>query len=139
LPKSVASFCSCVLEILGAAPCVLSVAFVDRARMLAMNRQYLARDYATDVLSFSYQGESQEGVPLLGEIVIAPAVALEHARRYSTSCDREIRKLLVHGILHLLGFDHTTDGGAMNGLQRRVLRRRAIARAVPLVEMEAGR
>lgn len=91
--------------------------------MRMLNREYRGKDYATDVLSFPYEGEIEDGVPFLGEIVIAPSVAERQARRWRTSMDDEIRKLLLHGILHLLGYDHETDGGEMIRLQERLLRR----------------
>lgn len=101
-----------------------------------MNRKYLGRDYATDVLSFSYQGEMVEGLLMLGEIVIAPEVAWSQARRWRVSPEREMRKLLVHGLLHLLGYDHETDAGAMLQLQRRLVRRRAFLQGSPVAEMK---
>jgi probable rRNA maturation factor len=73
-----------------------------------------------------------EGSPILGEIVIAPEVAWRQARRWHTQLDRELRRLLTHGILHLLGCDHETDAGEMNRLQRRLLRRRVLSQAFPM-------
>ena len=99
-----------------------------------MNRQYRGRDYATDVLSFAYPGETVEGAPFLGEVVIAPEVACCQAQRWHVRPEREMRKLLAHGILHLLGYDHETDKGEMIRLQRRLLRRQGISRTGPFVE-----
>jgi len=104
--------------------------------MRALNLKYLGRDYATDVLSFGYQGEAAEGHLMLGEIVIAPEVAWHQARRWRTAPERELRRLLVHGLLHLAGYDHETDNGAMLRLQRRLLRRRALLHGSPLAEMK---
>lgn len=115
---------------------MLTVVFVNPRRMRALNRKYLGRDYATDVLSFSYQGDMVEGRPILGEVVIAPEIARSQARRWRVSPEREMRKLLVHGLLHLLGHDHETDTGAMLQLQRRLLRRRAFQEGCPLAEMK---
>jgi probable rRNA maturation factor len=78
--------------------------------MRAYNREHRGKDYPTDVLSFPY-GWSEEGFPFLGEIVIAPAAAREG-----------LGKLLIHGILHLLGYDHEVDGGKMSRLQSRLLK-----------------
>ena len=83
-----------------------------------MNYQYLRRNYATDVLSFAYKGEVMEGMRFLGEIIIAPEIAVRQA-----DPERELRKLLIHGILHLLGYDHEAAGPArrMEALETRIL------------------
>ena len=88
------------------------------------------------MLSFGYGPEAIEGVPFLGDIVICPAVACIHASRYRVSREKEMRKLLLHGILHLLGYDHETDNGEMDRLQARVLRRRRFWKAARVAEIE---
>jgi probable rRNA maturation factor len=103
--------------------------------MRQLNREYRGRDYATDVLSFGYPGEIVEGQPLLGEIVIAPEVAFRQARNWHSGPEREVRKLLIHGLLHLMGYDHEADNGEMNRIQRRMIRRQAFARGAPIAEM----
>jgi probable rRNA maturation factor len=92
--------------------------------MRSINCRFLERNYATDVLSFSYGKLRMEGVLFLGEIVIAPEIAVNQAVRNGVSPEKELRKLLVHGILHLLGYDHETDRGQMNRIQTRLLRRK---------------
>jgi rRNA maturation RNase YbeY len=128
---SVAWFCHNVLGCFSNAK-ALSVVFVNSAQMRELNQKYLRHDYATDVLSFSYKATMMEGRPFLGEIIIAPEIAAVHAARYRTSPQKELRKLLVHGILHLLGYNHETDKGQMNRLQRKLLRRKLLVRALPL-------
>jgi probable rRNA maturation factor len=95
--------------------------------MQGLNLQYRGKDYATDVLSFSYRGEKDDNLRLLGEIIVCPDVAATNASRWNTSVEREMRRLLAHGILHLTGYDHETDDGEMQRLQRRLLARRVIA------------
>lgn len=102
--------------------------------MRDLNRRFRGRDYATDVLSFEYGGKGESGVPLLGEVVISPATALRQALRWGSTHDREMRRLLVHGMLHLLGYDHTTDKGEHLAVQRRLLRRRFASRPRATVE-----
>jgi probable rRNA maturation factor len=136
---SVASFCAVVLEAFDLSSPALSIAFVSPREMRAINRQYLEHDYATDVLSFSYDRQVVEGLSLLGEIIIAPEIAALHAVRYGVEPDKEIRKLLVHGILHLLGYDHETDKGQMDRLQTKLLRRRQIADFRALAIMKVPR
>jgi probable rRNA maturation factor len=114
----------------------LSVVFINSAQMRAINQKYLRHDYATDVLSFSYRKTMMEGRPFLGEIIIAPEIAVVHATRYRTSPEKELRKLLVHGILHLLGYNHEIDEGQMIRLQRKLLRRKLLARSLPLAAMK---
>jgi probable rRNA maturation factor len=87
-------------------------------------------------MSFSYPGEVVEGLPILGEVVIAPEIARSQARRWRVSPERELRRLLVHGLLHLAGYDHAADRGAMLQLQRRLLRRRAFQQGESLAEMK---
>jgi probable rRNA maturation factor len=103
-----------------------------------MNCRYRQKDYATDVLSFSYRGVKLDGFLFLGEIVIAPGVALDHAIRYGVQPERELRRLLVHGVLHLLGYDHETDQGQMNRLQTKLLRRRFILNSPSLADFRAN-
>ena len=129
------AFCDGVVRVLGVSECALTVVFVSARKMRKLNRQYLGRDYATDVLSFGYHGERVGGVPFIGEIVICTEVAWRQAHRWKTRPEKELRKLLVHGILHLLGHDHETDSGEMTRLQRRLLRRRVCSRAAPVAEM----
>ena len=76
---------------------------------------------ATDVLSFPGE-RGPEGVHL-GDIVICPAVARDQARRLGHSPERELRTLLLHGVLHCLGHDHETDDGEMERLEARLRRR----------------
>jgi probable rRNA maturation factor len=132
-------FCAALLESLDQTKQVLSVAFVGRREMRRINCRYLDRDYPTDVLSFSYEGVWMDGSPFLGEIVIAPGVALDHAVRYGNSAEKEIRKLLVHGILHLLGYDHEMDQGQMHRIQAKLLRRRFFLNAPPLARLRVTR
>ncbi len=117
-----ASFCAEVLCQIDAAPCELSIVFVGPRAMRSLNRTYRGKDYATDVLSFVYEDGNAAGSRLQGDIVIAPAVAFENAHRFGTGAEAEMRKLLVHGILHLLGYDHETDRGEMKRIQSRLMR-----------------
>lgn len=84
--------------------CELSVTFTDDRRMRELNRVWRDIDRTTDVLSFP-----QDGGPdfsLLGDVVISLETASRQSRRYGNTVNEEIKKLLVHGILHLLGYDH---------------------------------
>jgi probable rRNA maturation factor len=87
--------------------------------MRRLNRTYRRKDYATDVLSFPAEDSSA-----LGDIVIATGVARRQAREQGHSLATEYRVLALHGLLHLLGYDHESDDGAMRRTEER-LRRRA--------------
>ncbi|MDX9820991.1 MAG: rRNA maturation RNase YbeY, partial [Syntrophales bacterium] len=82
------------------------------AEIRDFNRKYLARDSATNVISFSMrEGEFSDVNPsLLGDIVISVDTALRDAEREGISLEDELDYLLIHGILHLLGYDHERSG-----------------------------
>jgi probable rRNA maturation factor len=81
----------------------LSVSFVEEAEIEDLHVRYMDEPGSTDVLSFPLDDVDEGGTRLLGDVVIAPAVA---ARNNPSDPDAELRLLLVHGILHLLGYDH---------------------------------
>jgi rRNA maturation RNase YbeY len=87
----------------GSAPAELSVSFVDDREMEDLHVRYMDEAGPTDVLSFPLDDEEHDGVRVLGDVVIAPAVA---ARNNPQDPAAEVRLLLVHGILHILGYDH---------------------------------
>ena len=101
---------------------VVSVALVSDRTVRALNRTYRRSDYATDVLSFPHP---QSLVPhsLLGDIVIARGVARRQARDAGHSERTELRVLALHGLLHLLGYDHEHDNGRMLRVERRLRRK----------------
>jgi probable rRNA maturation factor len=96
---------------------MVNVALVTDRHMRNLNRRYRGKDYATDVLSFAEGGE------LFGDIVIATGVARRQARRFGHSELTELRVLALHGLLHLLGYDHDVDDGVMARVERRLRRR----------------
>jgi probable rRNA maturation factor len=96
----------------------VTVAVVPDARVRALNHRYRATDAATDVLSFP-AGEPGE----LGDVVIATGVAGRQARLAGHSTAVELRVLALHGLLHLLGYDHEHDDGRMARLERRLRRK----------------
>jgi probable rRNA maturation factor len=97
----------------------VSVALVADSRVRALNRRYLGIDRATDVLSFPAESASD----FLGDIVIARGVARRQAREAGHAESTELRVLALHGLLHLLGYDHERDRGAMARLERRLRRK----------------
>jgi probable rRNA maturation factor len=101
----------------------LSVVFVGEKRMRRMNKEYLGHDYVTDVITFNYADVScpnvsvghlahglgprqkHSGTTCKAEIIICPAVAVRNAKRFGISVERELKLYVVHGILHLAGYD----------------------------------
>lgn len=102
----------------GAANAELSVSFVTEEEMADLHVRYMTEEGPTDVLSFPLDDIDEDGVRVLGDVVIAPAVA---ARNNPADPASEMRLLLVHGILHLLGHDHEEEGerAAMWAIQER--------------------
>ena len=100
-----------VLRILKLLDCVdkeISISFVDDENIKQLNKQYLGRDKATNVLSFSLQeGECGNINPqILGDVVISVETAQKDAIKGKLNIEQEIDFLLIHGILHLLGYNH---------------------------------
>jgi probable rRNA maturation factor len=108
----------------------VTIALVSDARVRALNRRYRGKDYATDVLSFPATESAMEreasAERYLGDIVIATGVARRQARDLGHSLAAELRILALHGLLHLLGYDHERDRGRMRTLEQRLLRRSGV-------------
>lgn len=98
----------------------LSLALVDVERIGGLKRDFYGQDAATDVLSFPMDGPQG---PMVGDVVICPAVALKQARGLGLTLVEEMRQLVVHGIVHLGGRDHATpaDEVAMAAEERRIV------------------
>lgn len=106
---------------------VVSVALVSDARVRALNRSYRQKDCTTDVLSFPANAASPVGPStsfaskgFLGDIVIAQGLARRQAAAAGHSELTELRVLALHGMLHLLGYDHEHDTGEMARVERRL-------------------
>jgi probable rRNA maturation factor len=132
----------------------VAIALVSDARIRSLNRQFRRKDRATDVLSFSLRSVSisqrsaasrlaraagPAASPELGDIVIATGVARRQAKEARHSYQTELRVLALHGLLHLLGYDHhdEQDGGRMSRIEAR-LRRKGGLRA-GLIERSSSR
>ena len=105
----------------------VGVALVSDARMRVLNRSYRRKDYATDVLSFPADPDPApaRGPRPLGDLVIATGVAARQAGQAGHSIQTELRILALHGLLHLLGYDHEDAGdkGRMARAESRLLRK----------------
>jgi len=98
----------------------LSLVLVSDAVMRRLNREWRGRDRPTDVLSFS-QAEGAGGAPagLLGDVVISVDTARRQAAERAAPLARELDRLLIHGVLHLLGYDHERSPAEARRMQRR--------------------
>jgi probable rRNA maturation factor len=101
----------------------VTVALVSDARVRALNRQYRRKNAATDVLSFPTNPQSLVPHRFLGDIVIARGVAKRQARDAGHAELAELKVLALHGLLHLLGYDHERDNGRMRRVEVRLRRK----------------
>lgn len=83
----------------------LIINFVSSEQIKKINVQYLNHQYETDILTFNYSGSNTE---LDGEVFISPQEAALNAKRYKKEFDDEVKRLVIHGFLHLIGFDDKT-------------------------------
>lgn len=100
----------------------ITVVFVRDKKIRALNRDYRGKDYATDVLSFQASDEQDAELEFgdanyIGDIVISTDTAMRQAEEAKQTFEREVQELVIHGVLHLCGYDHETDNGEMNRLE----------------------
>jgi probable rRNA maturation factor len=121
----------------------LTICFVTDAEIARMNEAFRKKHGPTDVLSFPAQvhrgkprklralrtakAHQARGEKYLGDIAISPAAARRNAKEYGRNLPAELRILMLHGVLHLLGYDHETDDGKMNRLETKLRRRFGLA------------
>ena len=122
----------------------ITIAFVSQAEMARWNEAYRRKKGPTDVLSFPATAAASQGAPalpsyscsplaarhpplFLGDIAIAPETAKRYARKNGRTLSSEIRVLMLHGVLHLMGYDHESDQGQMNRIEQKLRRRLGIA------------
>lgn len=113
--REIATFARRVLRQLKTEAEDVAIAFVDDAAMRRLNREFRRKDKTTDVLTFPGDEPAH-----LGDIVISLQQARRQARDEKHSLATEVRYLILHGILHSMGYDHETDGGEMNALEIKV-------------------
>ena len=97
---------------------MLSIAFVSNPAIRRLNKRHLRRDRVTDVIAFAF-GRAGRNQPIVGDIYIAPGVARESAAANGVRVSDEIVRLVVHGVLHVLGYDHPETGRMKSAMWRR--------------------
>ncbi len=116
-----------ILTAVGEPTAELSLDLVGDRRMRRLNRRYRKRDASTDVLAFSMREAGSPVSSLLGDVVISLPTAARQARTRGHSLDHEVATLLVHGVLHLYGYDHERGEREARRMRRR---ERAILRSL---------
>jgi probable rRNA maturation factor len=101
----------------------LSIGLVGNAEMKKLNAKYRKKNYPTDVLSFSVENRLLIGNRLLGDVIISVEKAKQQAKERQRTLDEEMATLVIHGILHLLGYDHErsiSDARLMERLEKKI-------------------
>ena len=111
-------FATRALNAIGKSESSATIAFVSDKRIRELNRQFRGFDKPTDVLSFPAEEELN-----LGDVAVSVDTAAIQAKENGLSFDQEIAQLILHGLLHLSGYDHETDNGEMNRLELRLRRK----------------
>jgi len=115
---------------------LVSIALVSSREMARLNRRHLGHAGPTDVISFAFRANGGEAspMPIVGDIYIAPDVARENAARFRRGVREELARLVVHGTLHVLGYDHPEDASRTTSpmwrRQERLLASPAVKRAL---------
>ncbi len=115
----------------------VTIALVSDAEIARMNETFRKKEGPTDVLSFPAGRRRPRSLPratskhkageFLGDIAIAPATARRYARKHGRTLPAELRVLILHGVLHLMGYDHETDRGEMDRVERELRKRFGLA------------
>lgn len=122
------AFAEGALKVVPAVGAGVTVAFVSDRAMRELNKRWRGKSGTTDVLSFpSGQEEFEKGAGAsLGDVVISAEQAARQAGEHGLDFDGEVAQLILHGLLHLCGYDHETDSGEMNALELTLRRRLGI-------------
>ncbi len=95
----------------------VGVLFCDDPTIRSLNRHFRHKDRPTDVLSFPAGFEQQDGPPYIGDIAVSLETAARQAATAGVAVKVEVKTLLLHGILHVAGYDHESDSGEMGRLE----------------------
>ena len=117
------NFAAKALAAIGKNESSATIAFVSDKKIRELNRQFRNIDKATDVLSFP---SDEPGDMDLGDVAVSVDTAAAQAKENGLRFDEEIAQLILHGLLHLSGYDHETDNGEMNRLELRLRKKLGI-------------
>jgi len=119
-------FAARAIEVIGNRREAVTIVFVSDSAIRKLNKQFRDTDRVTDVLSFPAEPEHFENQSSLGEIVISTDRAGAQAKTNGLSLQNEIEQLILHGLLHLCGYDHETDNGEMTRLELKLRKKLGI-------------
>jgi probable rRNA maturation factor len=120
-PDAWTTFAEKALDAIGNSGSSATIAFVSDRSIRKLNQQFRGVDKATDVLSFPADEPDN-----LGDVAISVDTAAKQAKENGLQFDNEIAQLILHGLLHLSGYDHETDNGEMNRLELRLRKKLGI-------------
>ena len=124
-PKAIAALGQALLARLDRNHNTVTITFIRDRAMQQLNRDYRNTNTPTDVLAFAYHERMSDNEPdhnpdFLGDVIISVETAARYAHEQGISFETEINWLVMHGLLHLAGYDHETDNGEMRRLERRL-------------------
>jgi probable rRNA maturation factor len=111
----------------------VTVCFVDDREIARLNKNFRGKSAPTDVLSFPANGTSAKDFSIehdknaLGDIAISPQAAKRNSIRFGRTLDEELRVLILHGVMHLAGYDHEVDDGEMDRIEALMRRKLGLA------------
>jgi len=108
-----------LLALVGEATSEISIEFVGDARMRRLNRDYRQKDRTTDVLAFACREAGGPATPMLGDVVVSVPTAMRQAVSLEHSLNEELVRLLIHGLLHVVGYDHERSKEDARKMQRK--------------------
>ena len=133
--KAVIFLANAILDAVGESNAELYIELIGDHRMQRLNREYRGKNVPTDVLAFSQREPQGPRSSLLGDVVISVHSALRQAHARQHSADEELAVLLIHGILHLCGYDHERGKPDARRMRRReLILRRLVDPLPPLME-----
>ena len=106
-----------------------TVAFISDRRMKELNQFFRSKNSTTDILSFPHESDTfadDEDKEFLGDIIISAEQAQRQAKENGITLENEIEQLILHGVLHLCGYDHETDEGEMNAIELKLRKKLGI-------------
>ncbi|MDT7043396.1 rRNA maturation RNase YbeY [Candidatus Nitronereus thalassa] len=108
-----------LLTLLGETASEVSIDFVGDARMRHLNRAYRRKDRTTDVLAFASREAGGPHSPMLGDVVVSVPAAMRQAKELGHALNQELARLLIHGLLHLVGYDHELGAKEAQRMRRK--------------------